>query len=110
MRDLAEVCPNIAPGTTVNRSKPSPLSHGYNNVVNEAFYSLLYLLMSSQLICAGRILRSACPTAASEQDIDIIRHKLGISHLVSLRPWPNHLEIGCTLHSTCGIQQHLPAQ
>ncbi|KAL3151003.1 hypothetical protein ABBQ38_012875 [Trebouxia sp. C0009 RCD-2024] len=46
MRDLAEVCPNIAP---------------------------------------GRILRSACPTAASEQDIDIIRHKLGISHLVDLR-------------------------
>lgn len=36
-------------------------------------------------IAPGRILRSACPNSAEQPDVDIIRHKLGISHLVDLR-------------------------
>lgn len=36
-------------------------------------------------IAPGRVLRSACPTSANEQDVDTIRHKLGITHLVDLR-------------------------
>ena len=30
----------------------------------------------------GRILRSACPNSADRMDVDVIRHKLGIAHLV----------------------------
>ncbi|DBA84394.1 hypothetical protein WJX77_004255 [Trebouxia sp. C0004] len=36
-------------------------------------------------IAPGRILRSACPTSANQQDADIIRQKLKITHLVDLR-------------------------
>lgn len=61
------------------------------------------LLTWSPLICTGRILRSACPTAASEQDIDIIRHKLGISHLVSLDVCATETCRCGNLHSTWGL-------
>lgn len=33
----------------------------------------------------GRILRSACPTSANQQDVETIRQKLGITHLVNVQ-------------------------
>ena len=82
MRDLAEVCPSIAPGTP--HASQAVIALLLIQMQANHMTSLSQVADTESADCTGRILRSACPTAASEQDIDIIRHKLGISHLVSL--------------------------
>jgi hypothetical protein len=45
----------------------------------------VYALLTIRVLAVpltGRIIRSACPTGASEQDVQILREKLGVKHLV----------------------------
>ena len=78
IRDLAEVCPGIAPGI-LQTIKSCQLTH---ILVYQLSRTCLNAAIKMQL-CTGRILRSACPTSANQQDVDIIRQKLNITHLVS---------------------------
>lgn len=77
MRDLAEVCSGIAPGILKTQRSPQLTKPCPNKRRFECCYK------AAALLNIGRILRSACPTSANQQDVDIIRQKLKITHLVS---------------------------
>lgn len=86
MRDLAEVCSGIAPGTlqTLKILHLNKSLHLNKNPVHECNKSCLKCCYkAAALRTIGRILRSACPTSANQQDVDLIRKKLKITHLVS---------------------------
>ncbi len=80
MRDLAEVCSGIAPGT-LQTLKTLQLTKSLAHECDKTCFKCCY--KAAALLIIGRILRSACPTSANQQDVDIVRQQLKITHLVS---------------------------